>query len=98
MAAIYVQVQNALDRLTASGFRLPAFGQKKGLAISRSPARSRTTSRELRTGLAGYFAVKTKDPRRFRAQHPSFSSVQVGDSSPLLTTTMRSPATPRLTR
>ena len=42
-----------------------------------------------------YFAVMMKWPRRFRAKQPSVSSVQSGDSSPLLITSMRSAAMPR---
>ena len=43
-------------------------------------------------------AATRKCPRRFCCQQSSFSSVQNGDSLPLLTTSSRSPATSRLTR
>src|SRR5262249_42871014 len=45
-----------------------------------------------------YFAVITKWPRRFCDQQPSFSSVQIGCSLPLLTIVIREDATPRLIR
>ena len=71
------------------------------------PSRSRGDKRKSRpagasllqrSGSAAYLATTTKWPRRLRAQHASVSSVQSGDSSPLLSTTRRSAAMPRLTR
>lgn len=53
---------------------------------------------ERRWEAAPYLAVMMKWPRRFCCQQDSFSSVQNGCSSPLLTIVTRSEARPRLTR
>ena len=79
----------------SAGGRSGPCGRPDSLSDPESDARERLSLPRL---TSGYFAVKTKWPRRFCDQQASFSSVQTGASLPLLTASTRSAVTPRLTR
>ena len=103
MKGVVQQVEQT-QRLTLTEIDIstrPELETQWGTAISRPPMRrtgDRQTPRDNRSVGGCYFEVTVNCPRRFCAQQLSVESRQDGDSSPLLTVAIRSPAMPRPTR